>query len=51
VAHEPTEPGVNWAAEVFDLWDPAHCEELLAAVGADIHALIPLKKFDAMEDA
>lgn len=51
VAHQPTAPGVNWAEEVFDLWDAQHCEELLAAVGTDIHRLIPVSKFDAMEDA
>lgn len=51
VAHEPTEPGVNWESQVFDLWDATHCEELLAAVGEEIHAVIPLEKFDAMEDA
>lgn len=51
VAHEPSKPGVSWESEVFDLWDADHCEELLAAVGEQIHTLIPLSKFDAMEDA
>ncbi len=51
VAHEPSEPGVSWEAEVFDLWDATHCEELLAAVGTEIHTLIPVAKFDAMENA
>jgi hypothetical protein len=51
VAHEPAQPGVNWEAEVFDLWDPAHCEELLAAVGTDIHAVVPASKFVQEEEA
>lgn len=45
VAHAPTKPGVNWEGEVFDLWDPDHCDELLAAVGTDIHAVVPVEKF------
>jgi hypothetical protein len=51
VAHAPAQPGVNWETEVFDLWDSAHCEELLAAVGTDIHAVVPASKFVQKEEA
>ncbi|HBS63357.1 MAG TPA: hypothetical protein DEB32_11695 [Stenotrophomonas sp.] len=46
VTHAPTLPGVNWEVQVFDLWDPVHRQELLAAVGTDIHAVVPVKAFE-----
>jgi hypothetical protein len=49
VAHAPTTPGENWEGEVFDLWNPEHCDELLAAVGTDIHAVVPVEKFTEMD--
>lgn len=51
VAHAPSEPGVNWEADVFDMWVPEHAEELLSLLGTDVHAVVPVEKFeDVLEE-